>query len=267
MTLRVPPRADQTIQTMVQETERRLRRLEQRLGTRSEGATTIIRTVGGSSSVSMADLTAINERISALEQTVADFISDSGVDVPVFGGVGLTSRRGLVPEPGVRTPPTGLASHVLVEDATWGYPFRGLIRVATSGEQTEPPFDVLNVHAGLTSLALTTGDLQCIDMRSQELYTGSMVVASGGDAASYTVGDGDSHLDMDASSGAVTVTLPEAASSRGRVLFVKKTDSSSNAVTIDGNGSETVDGATTQDLFLQYECLQVICDGTGWAIV
>ncbi len=74
-------------------------------------------------------------------------------------------------------------------------------------------------------------------------------------------------IECDASSAAFTVTLPAAASHDGRVIYVKKTDSSSNAVTIDGNGSETIDGATTVDVLLQYECLQLVCNGTGWSVV
>jgi len=59
----------------------------------------------------------------------------------------------------------------------------------------------------------------------------------------------------DASSGAITVNLP--AANNGVVVTVKKTDSSVNAVTLDGNGSETIDGAATQVLSSQYDFMTV----------
>jgi len=44
----------------------------------------------------------------------------------------------------------------------------------------------------------------------------------------------DSTILADASSGVFTVTLPPVAASRGRRYYIKKTDSSGNAVTISG---------------------------------
>lgn len=72
---------------------------------------------------------------------------------------------------------------------------------------------------------------------------------------------------VDASGGARTITLPAVSGISGRIYFIKKTDSSSNAVTIDGNVSETIDGATTQDLLNQFDALTVVTDGTEWFIV
>jgi len=69
----------------------------------------------------------------------------------------------------------------------------------------------------------------------------------------------------DATSVAFTVTLPTAASAGdGFVITVKKTDSSANAVTIDANGSETIDGALTQSLAGQYDNITLISNGTAW---
>lgn len=70
-----------------------------------------------------------------------------------------------------------------------------------------------------------------------------------------------------AASGAITVTLPAASGNDGRHYHVKKIDSSGNAITIDGNGSETIDGETTQVITLQYNSLNLVCDGSGWHIL
>ena len=72
---------------------------------------------------------------------------------------------------------------------------------------------------------------------------------------------------VDATVGAVTVTLPTAATGEGYEFHIKKTDVSVNAVTIDGNGSETIDDATTQVLRDQYACLTIQSDGTEWFIL
>jgi hypothetical protein len=72
---------------------------------------------------------------------------------------------------------------------------------------------------------------------------------------------------VDCSSGARTITLPTAASASGRVYVIKKIDATGNAVTIDGDGSETIDGATTQTLSSQYDAMMIQSDGTEWWIL
>lgn len=71
----------------------------------------------------------------------------------------------------------------------------------------------------------------------------------------------------DASGGAFTVLLPPASESEDVVYFIKKIDSSGNAVTVDGDDTETIDGATTKSLSAQYATLQVICDGSNWHVL
>lgn len=71
----------------------------------------------------------------------------------------------------------------------------------------------------------------------------------------------------DATSAAFTLTLPAASSAGdGFALIVKKTDSSANAVTLDGNSSETIDGATTYALSSQYDAVLIVCDGSNWHV-
>jgi len=71
---------------------------------------------------------------------------------------------------------------------------------------------------------------------------------------------------VDASSGAVTITLPSALTSSALEFRVKKIDSSANNVIVDGDGSETIDGATTATITTQYESITLISNGTGWYI-
>lgn len=86
-------------------------------------------------------------------------------------------------------------------------------------------------------------------------------------AYTVTIDDATKIIAVDASSGAVTITLLAAATAGdGFEVSVKKTDSSTNAVTIDGNGSETIDGATTIALSQQYEIATLRGDASNWHV-
>lgn len=83
----------------------------------------------------------------------------------------------------------------------------------------------------------------------------------------YTVLSTDEVIYADASSGAITITLPAAASSTDKRVVVKKIDSTRNIVTVDGNASELVEDETSFDLLLQGEAITLLCDGTEWRIL
>ena len=72
---------------------------------------------------------------------------------------------------------------------------------------------------------------------------------------------------VDASSAAITVNLPAASGRVGRIYNIKRIDNSVNTVTIDGNASETIDGATTQTLITQWSTMTIQSNGTGWYIL
>jgi hypothetical protein len=68
---------------------------------------------------------------------------------------------------------------------------------------------------------------------------------------------------------AITINLPTVASSAcdGRIYTIKKGMSSTNNVTIDGDGSETIDGATTFVLSDMQGAVTITSDGTEWKII
>lgn len=84
-------------------------------------------------------------------------------------------------------------------------------------------------------------------------------------SAAHTITTGDYFL-CDATSGAFTITLPAAGQVPGRTIIVQKVDSSVNGVTVDGAGSETINGALTQALAAQYNSITIRSDGTQWFI-
>lgn len=74
-------------------------------------------------------------------------------------------------------------------------------------------------------------------------------------------------VDVDASGGARTMTLPTAVGITGEELSVRKSDSSSNAVTVDPNGAETINGVSTFALAAQYELVTLMSNGANWVIL
>jgi hypothetical protein len=83
----------------------------------------------------------------------------------------------------------------------------------------------------------------------------------------YTLTGSDYTITADTSAGSFTVTLPAAAAASGQVYNIKKVDSSSNTVTVAGDGAETVDGSNTQVIAVQYASLQVQSNGYEWWIL
>lgn len=95
------------------------------------------------------------------------------------------------------------------------------------------------------------------------------VWATASKTTDYTVleSDRDKLINVDASSAGVTITLLAAATAGdGFRVCIKKVDSSSNAVTIDADGSETIDGSTTSAMSAQYDATFLMCDGSSWHI-
>lgn len=83
----------------------------------------------------------------------------------------------------------------------------------------------------------------------------------------YTATGFEDAILCSASGGAYTITLPAASVVKGKTLTIKKTDASANAVTVDGNAAETIDGAATYALAAQYKYVTMVSDGANWHIV
>lgn len=71
----------------------------------------------------------------------------------------------------------------------------------------------------------------------------------------------------DCTSGALTVNLQTAVGRRGLQYHIKKIDSSANTLTIDADGTETIDGQLTQVLNTQYQSLTIVSDDSNWFII
>lgn len=96
---------------------------------------------------------------------------------------------------------------------------------------------------------------------------GSSILPITSKTANYTLLATDSVIFVDSFGGAFTLTLPPASANTGKVFQMKKTDSSFNLVTIDGNASETIDGSLTRTLATENESYTIVSDGTNWKIL
>jgi hypothetical protein len=73
-------------------------------------------------------------------------------------------------------------------------------------------------------------------------------------------------VSADTSAGGFTVTLPPANQNINRVIGVKKISSDANAVTISPTGADTIDGAASQSITIQWNSISLLSNGTGWYI-
>lgn len=84
---------------------------------------------------------------------------------------------------------------------------------------------------------------------------------------SGNVVSGDYLIIADATGGAITMALPPAALVPGRIYAFKRVNSGANAVVIDPNASETIDGAATYTLSAQWNSVTIMSNGTAWFII
>lgn len=138
------------------------------------------------------------------------------------------------------------------------------------------PFDVVN-YMGSTYVALegSLGDYPNRINNAWDLMASAGAQGpSGRDAedfnvvsedSNYTVIDGVGLVLVDASVADVTVTLPSAGDRSGRIITVKKTDSSSNSVVL--SPPTNIDGNDTASIIMQNVSLSAQSDGYNWWII
>ncbi len=106
-----------------------------------------------------------------------------------------------------------------------------------------------------------------IDASGNEQVVEKLGHANVDKTGTYTTTALDGTVNADATSAAFTITLVTAVGNRGVRQTLAKVDSSGNIVTIDGNGSQTINGATTYALNNQYDVIVIESDNVNWLIV
>jgi hypothetical protein len=72
---------------------------------------------------------------------------------------------------------------------------------------------------------------------------------------------------VDATTAPVTVSLRPASELAFRRFEIKKVDASANAVTIDADGSDLIDGLGSRQLVIEYASITIYSDGITWHIL
>lgn len=85
-------------------------------------------------------------------------------------------------------------------------------------------------------------------------------------SSNITIGDTDEYVFVNAGSGAVTVTLPNAAGRDGQTYTIKKIDNS-NVVNVTNASSQLIDGANSYPLTSQWQFITVVANNGSWMVV
>jgi hypothetical protein len=118
---------------------------------------------------------------------------------------------------------------------------------------------VLNTFLGVSLVSSTTASAQ------NGYLTQTRIITSALSPAALTANPGQTAL-VDASLGPVSIVLPDATTTYN-IYNIKKTDNTSNSVTINTYSSQTIDGSTSAVIQVQYVCVSVVSDGTKWHII
>ena len=122
--------------------------------------------------------------------------------------------------------------------------------------------DNIRVAIGANNTILTADSGETSGVRWAALSVGTSGVST--ITGAYTILTGDDVL-LANSSTDFTLTLPTAVGNTGKKYDIKNINT--NSTTIDGDGSETIDGATTQVLGTQYESITIVSDGSNWHVI
>lgn len=123
------------------------------------------------------------------------------------------------------------------------------------------PAYIIN-YSSLTGPALNIDKFSYIDFPGYQVSRNLEVVSQ---SSAYSAYYGEIVL-VNASGGNVQITLPPPTQGAAPVT-VKKIDSSTNAVLVYHNGTESIDGNASISIGTQYEAITVTSDGTNWYVI
>lgn len=180
---------------------------------------------------------------------------------------------------------TGTASHVVINDGSGNLSSEAQLAISRGGTgqaTASAAFDALSpnttkgditVRGASGSVRLAVGsDNTFLKANSSatngvEWASASLNLSVVSKTSAYTLTTSDDVVLGSASGAGFTLTLPTAVGNSGKTFRIKKTDSTFNVITIDGNASETLDGAPTLKLSTQNEEVVFTSDNANWAVV
>jgi hypothetical protein len=187
-----------------------------------------------------------------------------------FQSSGASRKIQIASEAGVGFYMTGSNTNVRIGDNTAANAKLSVAGTTLINTNTDNGVDKLQVNGSIYSSSTLKGnDISIVGtgtiptLTSTQFLTQSFSAQTNAKTANYTTAFNDYFIDC--TSGTFTVTLQAAASYQGRVLIIK--NSGAGTITVDGNGAETIDGAATYSLAVQYATVQIMSDGTNWKII
>jgi len=121
-------------------------------------------------------------------------------------------------------------------------------------------------NMSVTGISVFNGSVASDDWHRALLDSDGALV-TGSATGAVTSSGADAYQRVPFTGGAITVNLIAAATAINRMFNIKKLDGTANAVTVDGNASETIDGDATYALGLKYESITIHCDGTAYWVL
>jgi len=135
------------------------------------------------------------------------------------------------------------------------------VRVFGASHATTPNVTQF-VNAGSTSLTIAS--------TGAATFSGSVSTPHSTKTANYTLTETDYTVGFDCASNR-TATLPDATTCAGRiyVIYQYNTNLGARSVTLDGNGSQTINGLTTYNLlgYCDYSSVMIQSNGSNWIII
>jgi hypothetical protein len=140
---------------------------------------------------------------------------------------------------------------------------------ALDGDQLDIDFTPTNYTPDAVSPAEAddaddlTAHLQGIDTKLAEIDNIGTEQAD----TTFTISSSAHYIEIDTSGGAVTATLPSAATLGAGWSYVIKVTDNTNLTTLATNGAETIEGASAWAMSYDNEVLELMSDGTNWKIL
>ena len=128
-------------------------------------------------------------------------------------------------------------------------------------------YSFTNATAALSDLSGNDVVQGNVDLNNRAVSNPYDTVTIATKTTAYTLTATDSVVLADATSAALTVTLPSAVGIAGRQYTIKRINSGSNNVNIGTTSSQTIDGSASKSIGAQYSAATLVSDGANWQIV
>jgi len=225
-------------------------------------------TAGADGKLSVTDAT-----IEGAIFTAANFVDSSRIDFTVTAGASVTADliassvtetylaasvagSGLVGGAGTPLHVVGVSGITVSADNI-------SLASTTAGSGLSYSAGVLNVNVDNSGIEISSDILRIKDKGiSEEKISRTVETITSSKTA-------DKDVTLVNATGNVTVTLPENGGTIGvgRMMTVKRIDANATTVTISRQTADTIDGATSVQLYHRYETMTFISDGADWYII